>query len=250
MTPANLKHILRERAEQYAGTRGFEVDASHKEAILFKRLSDNFAQASFQKMTQNESWMARTKTKKGYGLEMRSSNSSDALLMSVFCHPQIGRWKGVRSLLGVSAIEPTFGFNASVALDTGHGDDTEIDMVVEDVFFEAKLTESDFTRKGVSVVKRYSSLATHFHSDCLVRREDQIDNYQLIRNLLAAVQHGKRHILICDARRPDLVRRYMETVTCLRDVTARRKCRFVSWQEIKDACGRELKDFLEEKYGL
>lgn len=64
------------------------------------------------------------------------------------------------------------------------------------------------------------------------------------------MQHGKRHILICDERRPDLVRRYFETVACVRDVAIRRKCGVVFWQEIKAACGKELRDYLEEKYGM
>ena len=98
MTPANLKATIRKRAGQYAVRKRFDVDTSRQTAILFKCLSDNFAPGTFERISQNQSWLARTDKQHpqvpGYK-EMQSSNSSDALLMSVFCHPLIGSWKGV-----------------------------------------------------------------------------------------------------------------------------------------------------------
>jgi hypothetical protein len=39
-----------------------------------------------------------------------------------------------------------------------------------------------------------------------------IQNYQVIRNLLAAIQHGRKHILMCDERRPDLALQISDTL--------------------------------------
>jgi hypothetical protein len=123
-------------------------------------------------------------------------------------------------------------------------------MVVDDLFVEAKLTEKDFTQKEAAAVRKYEGLQLRFHDEHLPRVGQLYDNYQIIRNLLAAIQHGKRHALFCDERRPDLVRRYMETVSCLRDVSARARCRVIFWQEIAAVCARDLQRFLSEKYGM
>ena len=84
----------------------------------------------------------------------------------------------------------------------------------------------------------------------LERNGDFYKNYQIIRNLLASIQHGRKHILICDERRPDLVRRYMQTAMCLKDVRHRKNCRVIFWQELIGACGASLRNWLEEKYAM
>jgi len=88
-------------------------------------------------------------------------------------------------------------------------------MAIGNHFVEAKLTEADFTDKDVADLQKYKNFGLHFHTDCLPIHSDRYQNYQIIRNLLAAIQHEKRHMLLCDERRPDLARRYMETVCCL-----------------------------------
>jgi hypothetical protein len=182
--------------------------------------------------------------------EMQSSNSSDALLMNIFCHPSIRKWTGVKKLLGNDLESIAFGFPGSVRISNGQTDTTEIDLALSDMFCEAKLTESDFTHKRLSVVEKYKGLYETFYVEALPRIGDDYDNYQIIRNLLAATQHDRKHILLCDERRPDLVRRYMTTVSCLRDVHLRMKCRVIFWQEIVVACGNSLREWTEEKYGL
>jgi hypothetical protein len=126
----------------------------------------------------------------------------------------------------------------------------EIDMAFGEYFIEAKLTEKDFTDKDIVEVQKYTGLTKHFQVDCLPINKGRYQNYQIIRNLLAAIQHEKRHMLLCDERRPDLVRRYMETVCCLRDPQLRKNCRVVFWQEVQRACGQHLGLFLKSRYGL
>lgn len=170
--------------------------------------------------------------------------------MNIFCHPKILQWKGVRDLLGVDDTSPLFGVNSSVEKEGARQEATEIDMEIGDLFVEAKLTEPDFVRKDAAEVSKYTQLATHFHVEQLPRNGEVFTSYQIIRNLLAAIQHGKRHALFCDERRPDLVRAYTETVGCLKSVDHRSQCRVIFWQEIARACGKELKEFLRAKYGI
>ncbi len=183
-------------------------------------------------------------------MEMQSSNSSDALLMNIFCHPTLASGEGVADVLGFEPVNPTFGFKAKVEKEYGSKDTTEIDMAIGGHFVEAKLTEADFTDKDVATVQKYKNLGLHFHTDCLPIRNNRYQNYQIIRNLLATIQHEKRHMLLCDERRPDLARLYMETVRCLRDQQLRMNCRVVFWQDVQRACGQDLGSFLHSRYGI
>jgi hypothetical protein len=82
-------------------------------------------------------------------MELDSANSSDALLMKIFCHPDV--FDGVTlapviaGLLGVDATSrPRFGITPGVPLLNGGVDRTEIDLQLGSLFLEAKLTESNF----------------------------------------------------------------------------------------------------------
>lgn len=229
------------------------MDDSHSSAIIFSAVADNFHPDAYNNINRNSDW--KTRTLKAHPnirgtKEMQSSNSSDALLMNLFCHPSIGKWSGVRKVIGSDIESASFGFPGMIQLCTGRADTTEIDMSLPDAFCEAKLTESDFTKKRPSVVENYAELRNAFHINALPRKRDDYDNYQVIRNLLASVQHKRKHYLFCDERRPDLAMRYMETVSCLRDVQMRAKCRVIFWQEIVAACGASLREWIEEKYGM
>jgi hypothetical protein len=253
MNSESLKQEIRQAAVSYAQKRDLPIDDSHASAVLFPNLGDNFHPKSFASIMGHPDWQQRT-TKRHQNvpgaLEMQSSNSSDALLMNIFCHPDICRWKGVEKLLEEELGSISFGFPGQVHINGGQPDSTEIDMALAGVFVEAKLTESDFTQKRADIVERYDTLLNIFHVDALPRVGDEYDNYQIIRNLLAAIQHNRRHILLCDERRPDLVRRYMQTVACLREMPNRKKCRVVFWQELVSVCGTSLREWIEEKYGM
>ena len=253
MRPDQLKQEIRHSAEKYAQSNGLKIDASPKSAVIFENLSDTFCTKTYTAIANNDDWYRRIqKSHQNLPgvLEMQSSNSSDALLMNTFCHPKISSWKGVSDLLGFKLGNPIFGFKAKVEKEGTDGDATEIDMVIGDYFVEAKLTESDFTDKDAAEVEKYLRLTVCFHSDCLTVHDGRYQNYQIIRNLLASAQHWKQHMLLCDERRPDLARRYMETVCCLRDVQFRKRCRVVFWQELQRVCGKDLGVFLYERYGL
>jgi len=73
----------------------------------------------------------------------------------------------------------------------------------------------------------------------------------LIRNILATYENeNHKFMMICDMRRPDLIRSFYKTVSCIKNVELRQRCDFITWQEISNACDKELKAFLQLKYGL
>ncbi len=253
MNSETLKRELRCCALAFAKKRGLEVDSSRSTAVLFSDIKDCFHPDSYQEILENPDWKARiqkTHSQVPNAKEMQSSNSSDALLMNIFCHPKIGEWKGISKLIGAEIDEVAFGFSGNVPRCNGKTDRTEIDLSLTGCLCEAKLTESNFTAKRAEVVEKYLQLKDVFHVEALPRKDGDYDNYQLIRNFLAAAQHKQKHILFCDERRPDLVRRYMETVLCLREVQHRMDCRVIFWQELVAACGSSLREWMKEKYGM
>ena len=256
MNSNDLRLKIRDSSKNYAESEGIDFDDSYKSALLFNEIRDNFLSSTFDEIQKNEDWKLRLKKphqKVRDKLEMQSSNSSDALLMNIFCHPKISNWSGILKLLGLEKFNtkkyPKFGKNPGVELINNRKDKTEIDMEIDDIYFEAKLTESDFTEKLREVVYNYSNFKSLFHVDGFPDG-DKFKGYQVIRNLLAAFQENKRHILLCDERRSDLARSYYEIVSNLKYVNKRKKCRVIFWQEIQRHCGEELKTFLKNKYGI
>jgi hypothetical protein len=77
--------------------------------------------------------------------ELDRANSSDALLMNVFCYRRTLSNPALSSMLGVpSGLVPQFGFRPGIPLRSGKTDRTEIDMKLGNLMVEAKLTETDF----------------------------------------------------------------------------------------------------------
>ena len=231
--------------------------------IIFKKdhnknIHGNFLESSYGNILRKEGWRARLEKPhpsfpgtKQQVKELDSCNSSDALLINIFCHPRIEEWKSLKKLLGLSEIgEPEFGFLAKVKKNSGQDDSTEIDMKLDGILVEAKLTEKDFTKKERRIVESYDNFKKVFSEELLPQSSEDYLNYQLIRNILAAHQHTLSFLLLCDARRPDLVKEFYSTARCVRDDRLRVRCNIVFWQEIVQSVGEELRDFLVEKYGF
>jgi hypothetical protein len=252
MNPSQLKASILSLSEQYAKSRGLEYK-KYTTALIFKHISDNFLNSSFQNIERNSELKPRlnkthSNIKKTY--EMQSSNSSNALLMNVFCHSKISKWKGIRDLFRVKDVKPIFGYKPGIPLKNGKRDRTEIDLVLADIFVEAKLTESDFKVKDFETVANYHGFEDVFHPEKLPKTDKSFLNYQIIRNLLAAYHFEKRHILICDGRRGDLIKSYYDVVKCVRSVGIRKRCDVIFWQDIWERVGKDIKEFLSEKYGI
>ncbi|WP_109484398.1 PGN_0703 family putative restriction endonuclease [Occallatibacter savannae] len=104
--------------------------------------------------------------------ELDSSMSSDALLMNVFCTPEVANSPAIHSMLGVTTdARPDFGWKARVPLRSGRVDRTEVDMCWGDLVVEAKLTESDFQCREATIVEGYRDLDEVFDRDLLPKTQ-------------------------------------------------------------------------------
>ena len=124
--------------------------------------------------------------------ELDAAVSSDALLMNIFCHPRVFNGRtlapAVANLLNVDrTAQPRFGITPGVPLRTTRKgrsklpsepsgrantltDRTEIDLRLDNLFLEAKLTESSFQTAPPRLIERYRDLETVFDPDRLPRK--------------------------------------------------------------------------------
>lgn len=235
-------------------TVAYEPDESRKR-------HGNFLNASYRAILANEEWKRRfSKTHSqsralppaGHGAwkELDSCNSSDALLMNVFCCPNVLKC-GAARLLGVNATaSPEFGFKARVPLANGSTDRTEVDMRIDDLLVEAKLTETDFQVKAAEVVEAYRDFKIVFTKALLPRLGNTYLGYQLIRNVLAAFATAARFCVLLDQRRPDLFEAWHVVQRAVRPTDLRARCAVLTWQELAGVVPPTLARFLDEKYGI
>ena len=222
----------------------------------------NFFPCCYEAIVAREGWKARfnkVHTTAAKSLprtgrrwrELDSSMSSDALLMNVFCHPEVAKSQAVIAMLGLEeAHEPEFGVKAKVPLANGRFDRTEVDMRLGPLLVEAKLTESDFQSKKIEVVKAYRDFEAVFAKGALPKVQGKYAGYQLIRNVLAAHATGSSFCVMHDARRPDLREQWYEVMQAVKPVELRTRCKVLTWQELSMALPDELREFLGEKYGI
>lgn len=214
-----LREQLSKLVGEYAKRHCLSLERSAGGVVIFKKeqnkdIHGNFLDSSYRNILSRKSWRVRLEKPHPFPVlrnqktkELDSCNSSDALLMNIFCHPRINDWQSVKKLLGLSEIrEPEFGFMAKVKKNSDQDDTTEIDMKLDGILVEAKLTEQDFTKKEKRIVESYDSFKKVFNEDLLPQSGRDYMNYQLIRNILAAYEHRFSFLLLCDGRRPDLAK--------------------------------------------
>ena len=183
--------------------------------------------------------------------ELDCSNSSDALLMNIFCYPALTVLPVVRALLGCDRLElPQFGIKPRRPFSNGRKDNTEVDMRLGDLLVEAKLTESDFQVADPRLVRRYRDLEGIFETCELPLRNGKHVGYQLIRGILAAYATEGSFCVFCDARRPDLSECWYRVMHAVRLYDLRCRLKLLTWQELAKVVPRNLQEFLAQKYGI
>jgi hypothetical protein len=342
-----LRRDLNARAQHLATTGDLlhEQTTGAEPSILFgheeqaeQSRHGNFHPASYAAICANPAWSRRlTKAHTGHRrvraradwqwMELDCANSSDALLMNIFCHPAVfsdGRLNpSVANLLGVpSEIEPNFGIHPGVPLkrspasrmkttrptkqqttssalfsDTSIStpssqleeqhhlkDRTEIDLQLDALFIEAKLTESNVQTASPRLIERYRDLETIFAVERLpnkiiapasthsspedfsdleepttnpasptptpARSRTLIQGYQLIRNVLAAFASDASFCVLCDARRRDLIEIWYSVLSAVHYPSFAWRLKLLTWQELTSALPEDLQIFLEAKYGI
>ena len=287
---AELRYELSLRNQAYARAHGLahQVSFGSQPVVCYEpdgRTHGNFYPVTYRAILANPLWARRLKkahtsartalprNDRGFWSELDSSNSSDALLMNVFCCPGVFDDGRVVSLLGLeSGVVPEFGFKARVPLLGNEFDRTEVDMRLGSLLVEAKLTESDFQIGEKSTVETYRDFAEVFDRKALPKvsrwptlagfarvgkrksgpetGSPRYLSYQLIRNVVAARANDCAFCVLCDARRPDLLQAWYEIMRSVRPVDLRLRCKVLTWQELAGVLPRRLQCFLEEKYGI
>jgi hypothetical protein len=222
----------------------------------------NFLPASYKRILQQPAWRARlAKVYSGSRFfprkadrtrrELDCANSSDALLMNIFCYPGVTHRAVVCSLLGAEpGIHPVYGFRPAIPLKNGGDDRSEIDLKLGKLFIEAKLTEGDFQTARSSLVHRYRDLESVFDVARLPRRQEKFRSYQLIRGALAAHTHTACFAVFCDQRRQDLIEDCFEIMSAMMSAELRCRLSVVTWQELAHALPLKVRTFLADKYGI
>lgn len=183
--------------------------------------------------------------------ELDCANSSDALLMNIFCFPGLTASPLVQGMLGVeSATRPEFGFKPRTPLSNGKYDNTEIDMKLGELLVEAKLTESDFQSARFDLITRYRDVESVFDLSELPSQNGRYLSYQLLRGTLAAHTTGGSFVVFCDARRPDLIESWYRIMRAVRLFDLRYRLKLLTWQELSVTLPSELQRFLGTKYGV
>ncbi len=225
----------------------------------------NFLPASYRRIRADEGWRSRLRKVYTAGRrvarrhdrwrsELDCANSSDALLMNVFCYPGMTSRPGLCRVLGVEAgLRPEFGVRVQVPLLSGRLDRTEVDMELGEYLVEAKLTETGFQQARAALVERYRDLTEVFQVDVLPRsgeRGDQYAEYQLIRGVLAAHARRQRYLVLCDGRRGGMMESWFRVMQAVRSWELRDRLRLLTWQELCGETPRPVRAFLEQKYGI
>jgi hypothetical protein len=197
-----LRRDLNARANHLARTQNLlhDISPGPDPAVIFghdeQGRHGNFHPASYTNICANPVWLRRlTKPhtasrrsrarKDWWWRELDSASSSDALLMNIFCHPTVFNGQSlapaVANLLGVDpSTQPCFGITPGVPLKhlrKAHTklpaeltDRTEIDLQLDNLFLEAKLTESNFQTAAPRLIERYRDLETVFDISRLPKR--------------------------------------------------------------------------------
>ncbi len=259
-----LRRELCERNSKFAQANGlpFELSFGGSPVVMYLPvgpLHGNFFPSSYCAIQLNPAWKRRlSKVHTSDSLprtdhrwcELDSCNSSDALLMNVFCCPESFDSGRLSGLLGVETSEPEFGFRARVPLKNGKSDRTEVDMRLDHLLVESKLTEPDFQSKSKEIVNTYRDFEKVFRRSELPQSKTAYAGYQLIRNVLAAYALESAFCVLLDARRPDLLEQWYAVMRCVKDAELRVRCKVLTWQELSEALPEELQQFLDEKYGI
>ncbi len=226
----------------------------------------NFLAASYRRIVADPEWKLRLA--KSYAAsarvprsgdrqrhELDCGNSSDALLMNVFCYPRVLCRPELCRILGVErGLRPAFGVRAGLPMQRGEVDRTELDMVLGSgegrLLFEAKLTETGFQTASLQRLLRYEGVGDVFDMDALPRGANGVQGYQLIRGVLSARHTGSRFVLLCDGRRKDQHEMWFQVLRSVMSFELRSRMALLSWQEVAATLPPVPRTFLAEKYGI
>jgi hypothetical protein len=223
----------------------------------------NFHPLSYRAILADPAWRARlgkahTASRRAlpradwHWRELDCAASSDALLMNIFCHPNLYQTSHAGALLGISpGTRPSFGVHPRLPRERNLIDMTEVDMELDGLLVEAKLTESDFQSAPPALLARFSNYRDVFDLEALPRTATgAYAGYQLLRGVLAAHGAGAGFCVLLDARRTDLIAAWHNVLCAVGSAALRTRLKLLTWQELSAVCPNDLQHFLSEKYGI
>jgi len=260
-----LRWEISQRNLERAGGFAHEVTCGDLPSVLYQeqeRQHGNFLAASYRRICARPDWRRRLAKSYTAGQQLARSwertrreldcaNSSDALLMNVFCYPRLLRRPALCAVLGVEpGLRPQFGFRPRIPFSNGNADRTEMDMKLGDLLVEAKLTEGSFQSASLRLLARYRDVDEVFDRAELPATGETFESYQLIRGVLAAYCRDCSFIVLCDGRRADLIEKWFRILRAVRESSLRSRLAILTWQELAEALPKELRIFLAAKYGI
>lgn len=260
-----LRQVISQRNIGHSGKHAYEMTYGEVPSVIHREENGNhgnFLPGSYRSICARPEWQKRLRKAYTAGkrvsrlwerqrYELDCANSSDALLMNVFCYPRILRRTGVCALLGTELdLLPEFGFRPRIPLRNGQFDRTEVDMRLGNLLVEAKLTESGFQSTSTSLLFRYPDLEEVFDVAALPINGNIVQCYQLIRGVLAAYHTDCCFLLLCDARRVDLIEKWFNIIRTVSNYSFRSRLKLLTWQELSRPLPTKLRQFLWEKYGI
>lgn len=242
-----IKGNINNLIDKFPNIKGEEKES----AFIFNDISDNFNPDSYKKILSNPQWkrrLGKTHPKLQDTFEMQSSNSSDAILMNIFCNPKLIIWTGIKKLFNITDFDDfLFGWKPDFSNEKLVS--TEIDLKFNDIIIEAKLTEDDFQSQGPEIVEAYDNFSLVFDCTLLeLNKKGEYRNYQLIRNILTAYKCEYRFILLVDESRIDLIKEFIKTTNAIKENSLRKRMEFITWQEITNSVGKTLREYIQTKY--
>ena len=265
LSAAELRRDISSRNLLLAETMLHESTFGTVASVLYQEadgLHGNFLAASYRRICASPDWRRRLlkaytasarvpRPKDRIRRELDCANSSDALLMNIFCYPGVTHRLELCSLLGFEVgARPKFGVRSRTPLSNGLLDRTEIDMSLGDLFVEAKLTEGDFQRAPAKLVHRYAQFEEVFDVNGLPTTHDQYQSYQLIRGILAAEHYRRSFVVLVDARRSDLIEAWFHVVRAVRSSELRTRMAVCTWQEVAACVPPRIQAYMARKFGI
>jgi hypothetical protein len=255
---------------QRAKTHPHERSFGSTPSFVFQQTESghgNFHPESYRAIQSNPEWSKRLAKAYTAGkwiprrhdrtrCELDCANSSDALLMNIFCHPEALQSQSISALLAIDRkVHPDFGFKPRTPVvhpktNRAGTDQTEIDMSLGPLLVEAKLTEASFQTAPIHRAQRYRDFAEIFDVEDLPIVEGILHSWQLVRGVLAANHLNRSFVVFCDARRADLIERWYQVMRAVRHCDLRSRLALLSWQELALTLPDTLQHFLREKYGI
>jgi hypothetical protein len=264
-SPSDLRREISNRNLELAEHLPHESTYGELPSILYQDTDGhhgNFLAASYRRICAAPDWSRRLekcytanrrvpRAQDRKRRELDCAHSSDALLMNIFCYPGVTSRRPVCALLGVEpGLRPEFGVRVQTPCAPGLSDRTEIDMALGSLFVEAKLTEGGFQSARRELVSRYIGVDEVFDLDELPASPEVYHHYQLIRGILAAHHCGRSFLLLCDARRADLIEDWYCIVRTVRCCEVRARIMLLTWQELGATLPTKLQMFLRERFGI